>query len=317
MKRNLTLISRAAILLAAATYFINEEWIYLVTIILAVIVMSVIRHFPKLVTRFTRWAKQNPFKTQVLITVLQLIILSVGLILGYNLKQLGYSFSRTPLFVFPILLSVGFAIVPFVQKKRIIALPVNLNRDRFAYMTIALSAFAIMVVTGNRVESTYPNSALSRALKSVDQSMFSAERYADDEQVATSTEDSFFQESLFSSIAVNGASSIHPGKELPSNNKMLKKAKRFEKRLAKQKEKIMKRIEALRKAVSGWATAGVVFLIILLIIAACAGICLALSGGGAGAVIGGIALLALAIWGIVKLVSPRKTKEPNPPKSET
>ena len=317
MKRNLTLFAAAAVLLTATTYLFNEAWIYTVTTILALTITTVIRQFPKFVTRFTRWAKEHPFKAQALITILQVVILSTGLILGYNLKQLGYGFSQVPLFIFGVLLSLGFAFVPFVQRKRIIALPVNVNRDRIAYMCIALSAFAIMVVTGNRVEATHPNSGLCRVLKSIDQSIFSEELFADEENETTSTEASFFEQTAFASIAINGGSVIHPAKELPGNNKMLKKAKRFEKRFARHKGKIMKRIEALRKAASGWATAGVVFLIILLIIAACAGVCLALSGGGAGAVIGGIALLALAIWGIVKLVSPKNPKEPKPPKSQT
>ncbi|MGZ3880112.1 MAG: hypothetical protein ACXVBF_02185 [Flavisolibacter sp.] len=317
MKRNLTLLSAATVLLGATTYFFTEGWIYMVAAFMALTIVMAIRQFPKLVTRFTRWAKEHPFEAQVLITILQVMILSIGLILGYNLKQLGYGFSQVPLFIFGILLSLGFAFVPLVQRKRIIALPVNLNRDRIAYMSIALSAFAIMVVTGNRVETTYPNSGLCRVLKSIDQSMFSEKLFADRENETTATEASFFQQTAFASIAVNGGSVIHPGKELPANNKMLKKAKRFEKRFGRHKEKMMKRIEALRKAVSGWATAGVVFLVILLIVVACAGVCLALSGGGAGAVIGGIALLALAIFAIVKLVSPKKPKEPNPPKSET
>ncbi|MGZ3852743.1 MAG: hypothetical protein ACXVBX_08135, partial [Flavisolibacter sp.] len=245
MKRNLTLLSAATVLLGATTYFFTEGWIYMVAAFMALTIVMAIRQFPKLVTRFTRWAKEHPFEAQVLITILQVMILSIGLILGYNLKQLGYGFSQVPLFIFGILLSLGFAFVPLVQRKRIIALPVNLNRDRIAYMSIALSAFTIMVVTGNRVETTYPNSGLCRVLKSIDQSMFSEKLFADRENETNATEASFFQQTAFASIAVNGGSVIHPGKELPANNKMLKNAKRFEKRFGRHKEKMMKRIEAL------------------------------------------------------------------------
>lgn len=306
----------AAFLLIPTALFVSEGWIYLLTALAAVTIVTVIRHLHSPVMKFTRWAKENPGKTQALITVLQISILSSGLVVGYDLKQLGYQFSEVPIFIFGATLSIGFCSTRFLPKNNTIALPTAVNRDRIAYMSIALSAFVIMLITGNRIETKYPNSYISRVLKSIDQSMFSEDNFLNDAtKTGLSSHAILLGENVFASIAVNGAGySIHPNKEAPSKMKADRKVKRFEKRFEKRKQRIMKRIENLRRAFAGGVSAGVVFLIILLVIAACAGICIALSGGGAGSVFLGIIILGLAVFGIVKLVGKKRTQ---PPKKET
>lgn len=317
MNRKLLLTLAAAVLLIGISILVNEGWIYLATACIAVIIVSVIRNFHSPVMKLTRWAKENPKKTQVLITVVQIVILAAGLLVGYDLKELGYQFTEVPTIIFSIIVCYGFFSTRFLPKKNFIALPAVVNKDRLAYLSVVLSAFVIMVVTGNRIEEKFHNSFLSSALRTIDQSMFSEDHFSNDENQTELNASSFlFGGNVVGAIAVSGDGySIHPANEPPEKIKADKKAKRFEKRFEKRKQKIMKRIESLRKAFAGGTSAGVIFLIILLVIAACAGICIALSGGGVGSVFLGIIILGLAVFGIVKLAGKKKT-EPPPPKKD-
>jgi hypothetical protein len=314
MKRKLALYPSAAVLIGVA-FLVTEGWIYLLAAIAALAVILIINRFRSPVIRLARWAKNNPRKAQVLITVLQVVILATGLVVGFNLNQLGHHFDRIPLVVFGAILCLGFLSTRFLPTQRDIVLPVDVAKDRVASLAIALSAFAIMVITGNRVDTDYPDTVFSHTLHSIDQGMFSEDNFSDLESGTGDENITLLQESALASFAVMGASySIHPSSEPPVRLKADKKARRFEKRFERRKQKIMKRIEALRKAFSTGASVGIIFLVILLVIASCAGICLALSGGGAGSVLLGIAILGLAVFGIVKLVSPKKVK---PPKTAT
>jgi hypothetical protein len=314
MKGKLALYPSVAVLIGVAI-LVSEGWIYLLAAIAALAIILILNGFHSPVMKLTRWAKNNTRKAQLLITILQVVILSTGLVIGFNLNQLNHHFDRIPLLVFCAVLCLGFSSIHFFPAKRGIALPVDLAKDRLAYLAIALSSFAIMVVTGNRVDTDYPHTVLSHTLHSIDQAMFSEDNFSDPETGTEGANATLLPETVFGSIAVIGGSySIHPGSEPPAKIKPDKKSRRFEKRFERRKQKIMKRIEALRKAFSTGASVGIIFLVILLVIACCAGICLALSGGGAGSVLLGIAILGLAIFGIVKLVSPRKVK---PPKTAT
>lgn len=317
MKKYLPLFIVVTVLLAAATLFIEDGWIYSGAGLAAITIMSAIRYFHLRVLKITRWAKKNPAKTQVLITVAQIVILFAGLLIGYDLKQLGYQLSDTPTYIFGAILLAGFLSTRFLPKRKNIAIPVVVNKDRIAYMGIILSAFVLMIFTGNRVEDKFPNTTLSLTLKSVDETIFSPGNFSDDEADLPGSNTGDMQAILlkeksivaFASITSTEENSvtpdIHPEKE-KEEIKPGKKAQKFE----KKKKRIMKKIERLRKAFAAGASVGVILLVILLIIVCCAGICVALSGGGAGSVILGLVILGLAIFGIVKLLGKKKVKEP-------
>jgi len=320
MTKNLPLFIATTILLVVATLFIGDGWIYSATALAAISIVATIRHFHLRVLKITRWAKENPGKTQVFITVAQILILFLGLLIGYDLKELGYQLSDIPTFVFGTILSAGFLFIPFLPKRKAIAIPAAVNKDRMAYMSIILSAFVLMIITGNRVEDKFPDSTLSLTLRSIDQAIFSEDSFSDDEahlpselnlssqQAMLLKENSMF---AFASVTVTDENSvtpeIHAEKETKEEIKPGKKAQKFE----RKKKSMMKKIEKLRKAFAAGASVGVILLVILLIIVCCAGICVALSGGGAGSVILGLIILGLSVFGIVKLVSKKKKiKEP-------
>jgi len=312
MKKNLLLLIATTVLLVAAALFVNDGWIYSAAAIAATIIVASIRYFHARVLKITRWAKQNPRKTQVVITVVQILILSLGLLIGYDLKELGYQFSDTPIFIFGIILSVGFFSTPFLPKRKSIAIPAAVNRDRIAYMSIVLSAFVIMVVTGNRVEEKFPNTTLCLTLRSIDQAIFSPDNFSDDEENMSELNairpTGILLEKNSSTLAFASStpadensvtSTIHPENDSKEKIKGSKKAQKFE----RKKKRFMKRIEKLRKAFAGGASVGVILLVILLIGVCCAGICIALSGGGAGSVFLGLIILGLAVFGIIKLLN--------------
>jgi hypothetical protein len=182
-------------------------------------------------------------------------------------------------------------------------------------MCIALSAFVIMVITGNRIEDKFPGSPINLALKSIDHSIFPQDNFSNEEKniaVGMNTNEGQMlmneKSSMLALASISGtdeSSATHkilPKKEAREKIKAAKKAEKLE----KKKQKMMKRIERLRKMVGAGATIGTILLIILLIITSCAGICLIAIGGSAGAVILGIVLLAGSVWGFVKIFQKKK-----------
>ena len=318
MRKNLLLFIAATVLLVIAALFINDGWIYLGTALAATFIVTTIRYFRLRFLKITRWAKENPRKTQVLITVAQILILSSGLLVGYDLKELGFQLNDTPTYVFGAILILGFLSTPFLPKRKTIAIPAAVNKDRMAYMSIILSAFVIMIITGNRVEDKFPNTVLSHTLRSIDGAMFSPHNFSDDEEdpsglvtrdlAAIGNANSTLS---FASISPSEENSvvpdIHPEKDSKESLKGSKKAQKLEKKM----KRMMKKIEKLRKAFAAGASVGVILLVILLIVVCCAGICIALSGGGVGSVFLGLIILGLAIFGIIKLLNgSKKVKEP-------
>lgn len=317
MNRTL-LFAAAAALLAALTIVLPDGWIYAGTALLGLVIVAVIRLFHPRAIKLTRWAKENPRKTQVLITVLQIFILSLGLLAGYNMKEMGYRISGTPVLIFGTILVAGFFTTRFLPKRNLIALPAALNKDRLAYMSIALSAYVIMIITGNRIEDRYPGSFMSTALRTVDQAIFpgGGAQGAADPALAShvrpgggikgDASSSF----AFASLRVPAEKIVPPvdsGKEARELKKEQKKAEKLE----KKKQKMQKRLEKLRKAFAAVSTVATVLLVILLVITSCAGICLILIGGSAGSVILGIVLTGGSIWGFIELFKKKKTTSTN------
>jgi predicted anti-sigma-YlaC factor YlaD len=311
MKRNLILIPSVIFFLLALTVFKNEALIYLSAILMAIIIIIALRYLGPRGMKITRWAKANSRKAQVLITVLQVIILSIGLLVGYDLKELGYKFSDPTALVFDTLMVFGFLSVHFFPRKAIVALPVDLNKDRITYAGIMIAVYSITVIIGNRVEDKYPNSMLSDVLRSVDHKIFLQSSTPNDNQYSPIAANSPIVKneapvfSTFASLVEN-----EKGTNKSSLSEKEAKAKlKAERKAERQQKRMMRRIERLRGEVATGASAGTVLLIILLVLTTCAGACLIVggfSGGGAGAVALGAVVMAGSIWGIVKLSKKKK-----------
>ena len=311
MTRTLLALVVAAVLLAA-TPLLPDGWIYSGTTLLALFIWAVIRRFHAQAWKVTRWAKEHPRKTQALLTVIQVIILALGLLVGYDLKELGYQVGTGPAIIFGTILTTGFLSIRFLPKRSPLALPALVNRDRIAYMGIALSAYVLMVVTGNRIEDKYPGSVLSIALKSADHILFSQEPLVEDKgsamEVSYELAKLTGKRSSLLSFASLGVPAEKIAVSLPAekvDREKIKAGKKAEK-LEKKKQKLVKRLERMRKAFAVMSTVATVLLVILLIITTCAGVCLILIGGSAGAIILGVVLTAASIWGFTRLSKKKK-----------
>jgi hypothetical protein len=312
MKRNLLLLIVTALLLAAATMFVDDGWMYAVIGMIATTIIAFVRTFNSKILKITRWAKTNPRKTQVLIGILQILIICIALLVGYDLKELGYKLNEASTIVFGLIMVVAFFSIRFLPKQNIVAIPAVVNKDRVAYMSIVLSAFVILVITGNRIEDKFPNSPISIALRSVDQSIFGDENlneenigfeFNHDQTILVNEKSSMLAFASITGVDEKSVNpEIHPKKEAKEKIKAEKKAQKLE----KKKQKLMKRIEKLRKLVGAGATVLTVLLVILLVVTTCAGICLIAIGGSAGAVILGVVLLAGSIFGFVKIFQKKK-----------
>lgn len=273
----------------------------------------------------TRWSKANPRKAQLLITGLQIVLLPLGIIVGNNLKELGYEFSNTTSLVFGTIILLGFFYVPFLPQRKTIVLPSHLNRQRFAFMSIALSSFVMMILFGNSLQDKYPNSSITKAVKAIDQAIFPDNSILNTDSydiVSTPVRNEHYNHTItgetsayavFASFTVSDNETILPPsdykKDYNASLKADKKAKKFE----KKKARLIKLIKKHRLAFAGMSAGLAILLIILLSFPLCAGICLIVSGGGAGSILGGIALIAASIFGIIKVAkATRKNKEGKP-----
>ena len=182
-----------------------------------------------------------------------------------------------------------------------------------------------MVVTlfGNRLESDYPNSPLTYAVRAIDQAIFPDNTtYADlyDEALEPGYSKNYGQAladgssniAVFAAYTIYDKETITPStlskKEIREKLKAEKKAKKFERKKQKMMNLVKKRL-----VLAAGIGAGGVLLIILLVITSCAGICLMILGADAGSVILGAIITAASIFGIVKIAGGKKRKSKTEP----
>ncbi len=167
MKKNIILPATIVLAIITCTMFISDGLTYLVTSLIALAIMGTIHLCRTRVLKITRWAKANPKKAQMFITVLQIALMALGIIAGYNFKKLGYELSNTTAFVFSTIIVIGFLSVPFLPKRSTIAIPKQVNKHRLAFMSIAVSSFVMMVLFGNRIGDIYPNSPITHVAEAI------------------------------------------------------------------------------------------------------------------------------------------------------
>ncbi|MCG7857277.1 hypothetical protein MD537_09870 [Flavihumibacter sediminis] len=300
-----TLLTTTILVLIACSLIMRDGLIFLVSLLMAGVIWGMICYFRTGVLKMTRWAKNHPHKAQGLIFLLQLLLMVLGLFVGNNINELGYAFSKSTAFIFFAIIVAGFVIVPFLPKRSNLVLPIELAKNRLAYLGIILSSFFIMVLFGNRVGDIYPDSPVTHALNKIDRAVFPQDNL-DETDVHAPTPEAVAV--AFAAYTSSTNETINPSKGNFKSSKEELKAARKAIKLEKKKARLMKLITKYRHAFNGMSAGVATLLIILLLIPACAGICLVFSGGGAGAVIGGIALLGLSIFGIFKIANRNKTK---------
>ncbi len=325
MKKRILIIAMI-VAVAVCSIFLRDGLTYIITSIMALIIISVARKNKSRIMKVTRWAKINPKKSQVFITIVQILLMATGLILGYNLKKLGFEFSDTTGYLFSSLMIIGLLSVPFLPKRKTIAIPKTVQKHRLAYLSMVLAIFTLMAFAGNRTETLLPNSPLTHTLEKIDQFMFQDDssqtigiNQSPSKQIQDENNNQFLTnhsnaKSIFTSQTIgdkkNESKAIYavyvkPNSGVKGQSKSKKKTERKAKRKAKkQLKKWMKknRKKIKRAAASAGLCALGIVLIILLLVPLCAGICLALGifGASVATVIGGIALTAGSIWAMIK-----------------
>lgn len=319
MKKNILFPAIIVLVIISCTLFISDGPTYLVTSLMALVIIGIIRSNRSWVMKMTRWGKANPHKAQVFITVLQIVLMILGLVAGYNFKRLGYELSDTSAFVFSTIMVAGFLSVPFLPKRSTIAIPAQVDRNRLIFMGITLSSFVLMVMTGNRIEDMYPNSPITRSLQVIDQAIFpdNSIQFAEQNDLTSKIFSNENQKQAItnssSSLAVFASFENETIEPNPISKKEIReklKTEKKEKKLEKKKARMMKRLEKLRMAFAGGISAGAVILIILLVITFCAGVCLFIAGfsGSAGLIPLGAVIAGGSVWGIIKLANGNKGK---------
>jgi hypothetical protein len=244
-----------------------------------------------------------------------------GIVAGYNFKKIGYELSGTTAFVFSTIMVTGFLSVHFLPKRSTIAIPVEVNKHRLIFISIALSSFVLMVMTGNRIGEMYPNSFITRALEATDQAIFpdNATQYAsridvslgpinseNNMQALTANSTSL---AAYTSIAANENETIEPPGYSKKDDREKFKAEKKANKLEQKKARMMKRLEK-RLGLGAALTAGAIVLIVLLSLTLCAGICLIIAGfsGSAALVPLGAVVAGGSIWGIIAVSKGNKRK---------
>lgn len=125
-------------------------------------------------SRFTRFAKYNPGKTQALITVLHVLVNSLGLFGGYNLHKMGYHTDMSYGWAAFLLGLSGFFLIPFFRRNAATVLPRVVNRRRAVMLGIVLSGLTSSAVVGNRLHKMEKLSGLHSMVESADAAMTGA-----------------------------------------------------------------------------------------------------------------------------------------------
>jgi len=320
MRKNFLLPLIIVLGIIASSIFITDGLIYLVASLMTIVILGIIRHNGSWGMKLTRWSKANPRKAQVLITALQLALGALGMMVGYNLQKLEYDLSDRTALVFSTIIVVGFFLVRFLPKRTTIAIPAEVKRSRFAYMSIALSSFFMMVFTGNRIEEMYPNSAVTHTLSVIDKVIFS-DNYSESSDGASNwlTRENFGHSmkpeasavAVFVSLTGNEKETVKPPTYSKKETRAQLKAEKKAKKLERKKNKLINLFTKKRTKWAAAMTAGAVILIILLVFTACAGVCLIIagfSGEGAGYAVVGVIVAALSVWGITKVSKKEREK---------
>jgi hypothetical protein len=226
-------------------------------------------------------------------------------------------------YVFGTILVLGFLSVHFLPKQRTIAIPKLVNRNRLAYVGIALSSFVLMILFGNRMGDIYPNSPLTHAVKAIDHAIFpdNSTEFADINNEASQPDfrnnyDPAFLNNtssariVFASFSNSGKETIEPSTILKRETRANLSSDKKLRKLERRKTRMMNFIQKHRKAFAAGISVGAILLIVLLGILTCAGICLIIAGisGSAGLIPLGAAVAGGSIWGIIKLAKGTKQK---------
>lgn len=324
MKKNEFIIAMIVLTLIACTIFLSDGLTYLIAVLIGIISLSVIHLNRTRALKITRWAKTNPKKTQVLVTILQLALIAIGVFAGNNFRELGYTFSDTSAYIFSAIFAIGFASINFLPTRKVIAIPVEVFKTRLSYLAIILSSFILSMFTGNKIVDKYPDSDITHFIKSIDHKIFESKIQSNQEENLTMeknpnldiykhnlTNNTFsiasFAVFTTSGEKINVLSTENLKKESRDKIKAEKKANKFEKR----KMKLINRLEKRRLAFGAAISAGAVLLIILLVLTLCGGVCLMIAGfggSGAGYVLLGAVVTAASIFGIIKIAKSNKRK---------
>lgn len=330
MKMKILLITLVVSVIIPCYIFLSDGLTYLIASLMALVVLGIIRFNKPGVMKLTRWAKANPRKAKWLISGLQIAIIGLGVVSGKNLRELGYLFSDTTAYIFMAMMVIGFLSVPFWQKRNTIALPKNVDKQRFAYLGISISFLILTTQIGNRIEDIFPNSPITHAIQIIDQSIFSdnmvtylgynQESPGQIKQIQSkqASTDGFPFFAVFAVVPSKGLKTIDQT-VLPDNNSpgtTLKKAPSSIKEIRKATKEMRKQYRKSGAVISsGAATILTIFLVLLV----CVGACLFLGGFAAvlsGSLIGFVGIIAgpLILFAAVKGIKnlSKKNRAPSP-----
>ena len=308
MKKNLSITALAAAALFAGALLLPDGMIYLVVALMASAVLAFLQFNRKNTIKTTRWAKAHPQLAQGYIAVIQLSLMALGLFSGYNLYKMEVTLSDTTAHVFTALMVLGFLSVKFLPVRDALVMPETMNRRRLAFLGISISTLFLMTFSGNRLSERYPGSVAVGVLGKVDNAVFGA----DAPQDALIGQIIETPPTALGVIALPGSESTLDTDATPEKNtlkaeKAQKKLKKFQKKLQKWSKK-----KWFRAGASAGACVLGIFLILLLLVPLCAGICLITGAFGAEAtalsIVGGILLTGLSIFGMVKAGSMCRTE---------
>lgn len=300
---------------------------------MAFAISETIQHKRSWVLKITRWAKAKPGKAQVMISFLQIVLMILGIVSGYNLKKVGYELPGTTAFVFGAIIAAGFLSIHFLPKRSTIAMPSDLDKQRLVFTGIAVSSFVMMILFGNRIEERYPNSFITHAVNTIDRAIFPDDGELNADRIDLSVAPVYNENSgeglsveptsmaVLTSYAIHDKKTINPPGYSKKESRAKLKAEKKAIRLEKKKAKMLTRIEKSRLTLAGGLSAGAVLLIILLVIMTCAGVCLVIGGVAALSSEVGIGILAIVTggfvsWQAVRMIGRISKREKEKPKKE-
>lgn len=126
--------------------------LYLLTLLMASVVIAVFKFSQSLSLKIGRWAKKNKVITKVIMTLLQMKIGVMGILTGKELFEMGYSFSDSMEYVFGGLMLIPFLYLLLSKPKDEVMVMKSYYLRKLSVLGLVLPFYMLTVAIGNKLE---------------------------------------------------------------------------------------------------------------------------------------------------------------------
>jgi len=165
--------------------------------------VSFMRFWRKVANNITRWASKNILKSQVIIALGELGLISTATWVGYDLGELNHDISSMANYTGISLIGAGLLTMPWFTRKRTV-IPFKLNLRRMGFLAIGIGSMLMALHSGNKMSGKAPVTEYEHFIHNVDQGVMSLGSFDQDSKTSESTAALSWRKKM--ALAASGAS---------------------------------------------------------------------------------------------------------------